>query len=278
MATTRTRRTFVKLAASVAAAGVVTARGQGEALAWPGGQPAHFVLVHGAWHGAWCWYKVKTLLEAAGQQVTVIDLPGLGVDTTPPLEVSLASFQARIVEVLDAQTEPVVLVGHSMGGIAISAAAEARPAKIARLVYLSAFLLRSGESMFQVASADAGSLTLPNLLVDPVAGVIDIQRDAIRPIFYAECPDADVTLASSLLRPTPLGPIGEPLAVSAASFGSVRRFYIACSDDKAISPAAQQAMVAASPCEKVFTLDSDHSPFFSRPLLLASRLVHIAKL
>ncbi|RYE94590.1 MAG: alpha/beta fold hydrolase, partial [Myxococcales bacterium] len=237
MTATKNRRTFVKLAASIAAVGAVTARGGGEALAWPGGQPSHFVLVHGAWHGAWCWYKVKTLLEAAGQQVTVIDLPAHGVDQTPPGEVTLDAYRDRVVQVLDAQSAPVVLVGHSMGGIAISAAAEVRPAKVARLAYVSAFLLQNGQKMLDVALNDLDSLVVPSVQFQPP--VADIKREAVREIFYAECSDADVTLASALLRPTPMAPLDQALTVSAANFGSVRRFYLSCTQDRAITPAAQ---------------------------------------
>jgi pimeloyl-ACP methyl ester carboxylesterase len=79
-----------------------------------------FGLVHGGWNGGWCWEKVVPLLEEAGHEVEAQDLPGLGEDRTPIPEVSLQGYADRISQVLDAQPEPVVLVGHSSGGMIIS--------------------------------------------------------------------------------------------------------------------------------------------------------------
>ncbi len=106
---------------------------------------ATYVLIHGAWHGAWCWDKVVSLLKMKGHRVEAPDLPGHGKDRTPIGEVSLEAYAEKICKVLDAELEPVILVGHSMGGIAISQAAEYLPDKIETLVYLTAFLLRDGE-------------------------------------------------------------------------------------------------------------------------------------
>ena len=88
-----------------------------------------FVFVHGGWSGGWTWDKVVPLLEEAGHKVETPDLPGSGDDPTPIPEVSLQSYADRLSEVLDAQPEPVVLVGHSSGGQAISQAAEQRPTR-----------------------------------------------------------------------------------------------------------------------------------------------------
>ncbi len=104
-----------------------------------------FVLVHGGWSGGWTWEKVVPLLEEAGHQVEAPDLPGHGDDRTPIPQVSLQGYADRICRVLDAQPEPVVLVGHSSGGLVISQAAEQRPDKVKMLVYLAAFLLRDCE-------------------------------------------------------------------------------------------------------------------------------------
>lgn len=92
-----------------------------------------FVLIHGGWHGAWCWDRVAPLLEQGGHEVVSFDLPGHGEDRTPSVEVTLEGYTDRVVEALDALSEPVVLVGHSLGGTAISQAAERRPEKIEKL-------------------------------------------------------------------------------------------------------------------------------------------------
>ena len=80
---------------------------------------ATFVLIHGAWHGGWCWRKVVPHLEAAGHTVIAPDLPSHGDDPTPAAEVTLDDYVRRVCEILDAQDEPVVLVGHSMGGLLV---------------------------------------------------------------------------------------------------------------------------------------------------------------
>ena len=105
---------------------------------------ATFVLIHGAWHGGWCWDKVKPILEKNGHTVVAPDLPGHGEDKTPIADVSLAAYTERVCEILDQQSEKVILVGHSLGGLSISQAAELRPENIEILVYLSAFLLKDG--------------------------------------------------------------------------------------------------------------------------------------
>ncbi len=222
-----------------------------------------FLLIHGAWHGAWCWWKVQAGLEAKGHRVKVIDLPGLGIDSTPPNQVTLDDYAARIEQALDG-LQRVVLVGHSMGGIAISAGAERQPKPIAKLVYLSAFLLPSGRSLLDVAQADTESLATPNLIPNPERGFVDVNRAEVKNIFYGQCSTAEVALAQSLLKVSPLAPFATPLVLTDQRYGKIDRFYIKGLRDRAITPKAQQQMLEDMPCKKVFELDTDHSPFMSR--------------
>ena len=85
-----------------------------------------YVLIHGSWHGAWCWYKVVPRLEQAGHTALAIDLPGHGRDWTPPQDVSMQTYVDSVCGVLDTLPEPAILVGHSRGGIVISQVAESR--------------------------------------------------------------------------------------------------------------------------------------------------------
>jgi pimeloyl-ACP methyl ester carboxylesterase len=98
---------------------------------------ARFVLVHGAFGGAWCWEAAVGPLEAAGHSVEAIDLPGSGDDPTPPEQVTLDGYAARVCEVL-AKGEPAVLVGRSMGGVAVTEAALRCPDRITEVVELDA--------------------------------------------------------------------------------------------------------------------------------------------
>jgi pimeloyl-ACP methyl ester carboxylesterase len=235
-----------------------------------------YVLVHGAWHGAWCWYRVASQLRRAGHTVIVPDLAGLGKDKTPIAEVSLARWTEDICEIVDAAPEPVILVGHSRGGIVISEVAERRPDTLAVLVYLAAFLLRDGETLLQVAQTDGTSLALPNLVVGSDGTYCTVREDALKEVFYGECPDEDLTLAKLLLAPEPMAPSITPVHVSHVNFGSVPRIYIECHRDNAIPLALQRAMQANVPCQKVLSMDTDHSPFFSAPEALVADLTALS--
>jgi len=116
-----------------------------------------FLLVHGAWHGGWCWHKVVARLEAMGHRAAAPDMPGHGDDQTPIAGVTLDHLVDRVCAAIDAAGEKVVLVGHSYGGAMISQAAERRASRIKSLVYLAAFLLGDGQSVTRTARDDKES-------------------------------------------------------------------------------------------------------------------------
>lgn len=233
---------------------------------------ATYVLIHGAWHGAWCWNNVVPRLEKQGHRVLAPDLPGHGRDKTPIPQVSLQAYADRACEVLDAQSEPVVLVGHSMGGLVITQAAEQRPQKIKTLVYLTAFLLRDGESLLEVAEGDTEAQVLPNLIMAPDETYATVREDALKEVFYGDCSDEDVARARSLLVPQATAVFATPVHTTAENFGRIPRVYIECLLDRAISPAVQKKMHTALPCQKVISMETSHSPFFSAPEALAAHL------
>ncbi len=236
---------------------------------------ASYVLVHGAWHGAWCWDKVVPLLEAEGHSVTTVDLPGHGENSSDVAGMTLDSYAQEVVARVEAAGEPVVLAGHSMGGMPITQAAELVPNKIAALVYVCAFLPGDGQSLLQVADGDPAAQVLPNLQVDEAAGLCEVAEDARVACFYEECDPADAAAASSRLVPESLAAFAAPASLTEERAGSVRRVYVECLRDHAISIAKQREMYAARPCERVLTLDTDHSPFLSRPDELAAHLLSV---
>jgi len=200
------------------------------------------------------------------------DLPSLGRDKTRISDVSLRLWTDSVGHVLDVQTEPVVLVGHSRGGIVISQVAESRPEKIKTLVYLCAFLLRNGESLMQVTETDDASLLGRNLILVQEHGHAEIRDDGLREVFYGGCDEEDVVLARLLLQPEALAPSSTPIRTTDERFGRIPRVYIECLRDKAISPSVQKQMYSAVPCERVISMDTDHSPFFSAPDQLVAHL------
>jgi pimeloyl-ACP methyl ester carboxylesterase len=231
-----------------------------------------YVLIHGSWHGAWCWYKIIPLLEQAGHKAIALDLPGHGRDWTAARDISMQSYLDSVCKILDAQPEPVILVGHSRGGIVISQTAELRPEKIKTLVYLAAYLIPNGEAMLPTALSDTQSLIVSNLVVNEAQGYHMLNQEAFKAALYADCSDEDVALATVLLTPEPNGPVATPLKLSDENFGRVVRVYIETLQDKGMTPALQKKMYTAAPCQKIISMETSHSPFLSAPEKLVSHL------
>ncbi len=231
-----------------------------------------YVLVHGSWHGGWCWYKVVPLLEKEGHKVAAPDLPGHGKDKTPISEITLAAYAQSICRILDAQSEPVILVGHSMAGHTITQTAEYRPEKIKMLVYLTAVLVPNGELP---PSRGTDSLLTPNRILSEDRSYTTVKADAIKEIFYGDCSDEDVTLAKSLLVAQATAPRAVPAKTTEQNFGRIPRIYIECLQDRAIPPSLQQEMYTLLPCKRVISMNTSHSPFFSAPEELATHLTSL---
>ncbi|MCC2655833.1 MAG: hypothetical protein K0Q76_941 [Panacagrimonas sp.] len=236
---------------------------------------SHIVLVHGAWHGAWCWYKLVARLRAAGHTVSCPDLPGHGVDRTPTADVTMNAYVERVASVLDAAPEPVVLVGHSMGGAVVSQSSEARPERIRHAVYLAAFAPAHGQSVFQVARSDRDDRMGARMVMSADRRSITLKPETVREGLYADCAEEDVTLARMLLVPQASAPLGTPLALTDARYGRVPRSYIECTQDQAVSIGAQRTMPGRAGCMQVHSLDTGHSPFLSAPDRLAAILAGI---
>jgi pimeloyl-ACP methyl ester carboxylesterase len=200
------------------------------------------------------------------------ELPATGADQTDPRRVTLDSWARFVGEVLAAESAPAILVGHSRGGLVISRVAELFPERLARLVYVSGYLLTDGSTLAESARADRGSLVPPNMV--PASGGItcSLRETVIREALFAECSSEDYEFALAHMTPEPLKPLVTRLEVTAERFGRVPRAYIECTNDRTITLAAQRDMQAALRCEPTFTLDSDHSPFLSHPAALARLL------
>ena len=232
-----------------------------------------FILVHGAWHGSWCWKKVVPLLEAQGHKVEALDLPGHGSNKVPIADISLKLYVDYVCQVIDTQDEPVVLAGHSLGGCTISQAAEKRPEKIKALVYIAAFLLMNDEQAINYVMADTESVVVPNLIMPDDQSYSTVKKEFIKEGLYAECSEEDFNFAQSLLVPESSAPFLTPIVITDEKFGQILRIYISCLRDKAVGPATQERMYTNLPCEKIIPMDTDHSPFFSAPDELARHLI-----
>lgn len=238
---------------------------------------SRFVLVHGAWHGGWCWEKVIPCLQRAGHEILAPDLPGHGDNQYPPADITLSAYTHYVRETVEQISGGVILVGHSMAGIVISSVAELIPDKISRLVYLTAFLLRDGESMLEVTQKDTDSLVLPNLVYSRDRRSATVRDNIVADAFYNGCAEADIIRAKSRLVPEPLAPIATPVHVTENNWGRVPRSYIECTRDRAISPALQRQMQVYLPCAQVLQMDTGHSPFISEIDDLAGKLDWLAQ-
>lgn len=232
---------------------------------------ANIVLVHGAWQGAWVWQAVSAGLQMHDHHVITVELPGSGSDPVPIEDVTLASYTESIQRALEQSPGPAYLVGHSMGGIAISQAAEAAPGNIVRLVYLCAFLPRDEDTLMSL-SALLPADQPPPLEIDDRQLAASFAEPAIIPAFMADTDPAVAAWAASQFKPQALAPLGTPLQLTAERYASVPRDYIVCLEDHVIDPRLQRLMIERTTCDRVFELDAGHCPFLSMPSTLTSLL------
>jgi pimeloyl-ACP methyl ester carboxylesterase len=231
-----------------------------------------YLLVHGAWHGSWCWEKVIPLLKAKGHTAIAIDLPGHGRDIEHISDISLDDYVNEIVKTVGDQKDPVLLVGHSMSGIAISLAAEKLGSdKVAALIYLDAFLPRNGDSLFSLVEATLKQLSADaskkNLLPENIIMAEDRRTNWVNPemaaqIFYHDCSEEDLQFALSRISKEPIAPLATPLVLSDNVYGAIPKYYILCTESQDMDKTFLSTIV---PVRKVYKLASSHSPFFSMP-------------
>ncbi len=235
-----------------------------------------FILIHGSWHSAWNWHKVTPLLEKNGHQVFAVDLPAMGRDKTPVQNVTLESTVAKICDVIDQVDGKVILVGHSKNGIMISQAAEYRPDKIEKLIYLAAYLVPGGKTQREYSLQDTGGVLKPYVTKHEDTNSTTLAPAIYREGLYHDCEDHITELAKVLLTHEPFVTGITPLQLSERNFGRVPRYYIECTEDRAVTPFIQQKMYTETPCKKVYRMPTSHSPFFSKPAELTNILIEIA--
>ena len=236
---------------------------------------ATFILVHGAWHGGWCFDPIRPLLEAEGHATIAPDLPGMGGSDAKLAAVTLEGWAEFVVDLCRAAPRrPVILVGHSRAGIVLSAAAEIAPEAIDALVYLCAMLIPPRESRAsfkarQVGNPDFDAIRLPH----PSGHATLIDKAGAIPVFSQLSPPDLAAAAVERLVAEPNAPVATRLDLTPERYGSVPRHYVECLHDRTIPIADQRTMQEFQPCRTVATLDADHSPFLSAPEALAAALL-----
>lgn len=210
---------------------------------------ADLLLIHGAGLGAWIWDDVLPHLPTA----RAIDLPGRGGTPT-----TLAD-QAQAI--LDALTTPTVLVGHSAGGFAITAAALQAPEKVAGLIYLCAFIPQPGLSIAQLRRTCPGAGLTGSYAIAPDRRSFTFRPDRAREIFFHDCPDASARMCAEPIAPQETALPALPTCPRAAIF---------CAADHAIPLSCQQHM--AQGIAPTATLPCGHAPFLALPTRLAATI------
>jgi pimeloyl-ACP methyl ester carboxylesterase len=243
---------------------------------------ARFVLVHGAMGNASVWPPSFIAgLEAKGHTVEAFDLPAQGADPTPKEDVTLQMYADRTVQQLRSRPEPAVLVGHSMGGMVVTQAADdfvAAGGELAQVVYLTAFLPRNGQSLLDLAGSpeNAGDQVQANLTVsgEPPIGVFDVEA-APQALFNTTSAEVLATLPATYMESQPIIPFTNPVTIT-DDRPLTRRFIFAL-QDLAIRPAMQRKMAAATAVVETVEIDADHMVFSSAPTELIEVLDRFAR-
>jgi pimeloyl-ACP methyl ester carboxylesterase len=235
---------------------------------------ATFVLVHGAWQGAWCWQRIIPVLEECGHRTVAIDLPGHGRDLTPPEAVTLEDYVSTVIRTVESIAHRSVLVGHSMGGIVAALVTEQIPDKIGALVALASPPAVNGVSMINAVTA-LDPEYLGHFVWSPDGSTARMAPQGIRDFLCQGCPDEFIDLAVGRFSPEPVAPFQTPLRLTPQKYGRVPRFYVGCERDRVVTKQVQQEASQSLPPANVYSIDADHSPFFSAPKALASCLDRI---
>lgn len=229
---------------------------------------ADILLVHGSCHGAWAWRDTIPELRALGHRPTSIDLPSHGDDRTPVNDVTLDDYADAVIAAL---TNPMVVVGHSMGGFPISLAAERRPDLFQHLIYLCAYIPRPGLTLAQQRREAPRQPLIPSVRLAKDGKSFTVDQTMQRDVFYGDCNDEQVEFARRNLTPQAVAPNEVPVTLT-SRYTQVPRSYIRCLHDNAIPHEYQVTLTEGWPEGSMVDMDTSHSPFFSAPKDLANHI------
>jgi pimeloyl-ACP methyl ester carboxylesterase len=235
---------------------------------------AAYLLVHGAWHDERCWELLAPELRARGHNVHTVTLPGHWDRPLPSFKISLQRYGEAICEAARQIAEPVILVGHSMGGMAISRAAEIQPSLFEHLVYLTAYLPRLNQwtRVRSLVLDDSSSQLWPAIQTNWLRFRVDLIPDRVAELFYHDCENGIATKAIDRLCSQSGVPLVSFDRITENGAASRPMTYIECLKDRVISPALQKRLQTHAPFKQVLSLNSSHSPFLSQPVELAEAL------
>lgn len=225
----------------------------------------NIILVHGAWHGSWCWSHIVPIISQSGYNIKAPDLPSHYNNADISFEnISLTTYVDYLSNIIMKENGKTILIGHSMAGIVISQVAENIPNKIDKLIYIAGFIPDYNGSLIDEEQKSTTPTVTLSTLVDKSNYSISFSDQAkVKNLFYNCCDENDVNYALSNIQPQALKPFLDKVSLSKQNFGQTPKTYIECSKDNAILIQDQKRMHSKENC-KILTLENaDHSPFFS---------------
>ena len=231
----------------------------------------NFVLVHGAWHGGWCWRRVIAILRSAGHAVFAPTLTGFGerVHLTRP-DLTIEDFATDIVNVITAEElSDIILVGHSFGGNTVSAVADRLPVRLRHLIYVDTVLLRDGESGF--SQLDPTIVAQRIELAEKSSGGITIPPPS--PEAFGVTDPADAEWLRRQLTPLPLNCYRAPIQLKHPLGNGVSKTYIACTNPIYEPAVPTHEWVKIQTDWRYLELSTGHDAIVTDPRGLADLLV-----
>jgi pimeloyl-ACP methyl ester carboxylesterase len=231
-----------------------------------------FLLVHGAWHGGWCWEPVAERLRAGGHDALAPDLPGRCGDGRPLGDLHADADAVRAL--LDANAgRHIVLVGHSYGGAVITDAG--RHAAVARLVYVAAFVPSREETLGELAwRGNTPEELLRGFDIDVTNGLSTIRPDEAIERFYNDVPGEAAAAAAAQLSPHNITAGAQ--SVRDCSWEDKPSIYVLCTDDRAIKPELQRDFASRAGAD-IVEMRCGHSPFLVDPDGMADVLAGMSR-
>ncbi|MGW5324398.1 alpha/beta fold hydrolase [Rhodococcus pyridinivorans] len=228
----------------------------------------HVVLIHGAWAGPWVWDGLLGPIAAAGFRPHPVSLPGVGSNIRAGEPVDLAGVTAAVIEQTADLDGPLVVVGHSGGGVVATQVAEQLADRVAGVAFIAGMMLPSGYSFGDIC-ADVGldHTTGINryLEISDSKRISSVPADAAAAIFFHRAPADAAIAAARRLQPQEESTRLITPTWTTTRFGALPRLYIEALDDRSVPLPTQRRMQQLTPGAQVHTLDTDHAPQLSMP-------------
>ena len=233
-----------------------------------------FVLVHGAWHGGWCWSRVADRLRAAGHQVFTPTQTGLGERRhLLSKDITLDTFRTDIVNVIEAEElSKIVLVGHSFGGLAISGVADVIPERIRHLVYLDSLMVEGGKSPFDSLPADV--VAARRKLAEESSGGLSLPNPPASAFGVLDAHDAE--WVKRRLTPHPLSTYTSKQNIKGPVGNNLPRTYIHCTNPSYAALQASRDWVKAQAGWRWAEIATVHDAMVTAPDELAKMLMGVS--